>query len=192
MKKKTDKIKLTKQERLLLEKELNRHSLKKYLYRRIKIILLANANEKVADIGRQTQVSLPTVHRWIDYWIGDYSMIREARKGIDGKGITDKKLTELMLTVLEDGERSGAPPTITDSEKTQIQTLACSAPSEKGFPISHWTHIELAKAIVEQKIVKQISPSHVGRILKKTIYAPISRNTGCSPKEQAQKNLKTG
>lgn len=171
MKKKTDKIKLTKQERLLLEKELNRHSLKKYLYRRIKIILLANANEKVADIGRQTQVSLPTVHRWIDYWIGDYSMIREARKGIAGNGITDKILTNLMLSVLEDGERSGAPPKITDNAKTQIQALACCDPSEKGFPITHWTHIELSKAIVEQNIVASISASQVGRILKKRFTA---------------------
>ncbi len=97
MKKKTDKVKLTKQERILLEKEVNRHSLKKSLYHRIKIILLANSNDKVAAISRETQVSLPTVHRWIDYWIGDYSMIREARKGIDGKGITGKKLTDLLL-----------------------------------------------------------------------------------------------
>lgn len=186
MNKKTDRVNLTPQERLLLEKELNRHSLKKYLYHRIKIILLSDSNEKVTDIVRQTGVSLPTVHRWIDYWIGDYSMIREISKGIDGKGITDKKLTDLMLSVLEDGERSGAPPRITDSEKTQIQSFACSNPSEKGFPISHWTHIELAKAIVEQKIVKTISPSQVGRILKKTNYSLISLNTGCFPKKQVQ------
>lgn len=172
MKKKTDKIKLTKQERLLLEKELNRHSLKKYLYRRMKIILLANSNETVAKISRETQVSLPTVHRWIDYWIVDYSMIREARKGVDGKGITGRKLTDLMLSVLEDGERSGAPARITNNEKTQIQALACCDPSEKGFPITHWTHIELSKAIVEQKIVEKISPSQVGRILKKRLTAP--------------------
>lgn len=172
MKKKTDKVKLTKQERILLEKEVNRHSLKKHLYHRIKIILLANSNEKVAEIGRQLQVSLPTVHRWIDYWIGDYSMIKEARKGIDGKGLTGKKLTDLMLSVLEDGERSGAPARITNNEKTQIQALACCDPSEKGFPITHWTHIELSKAIVEQNIVASISPSQVGRILKKRLTAP--------------------
>jgi hypothetical protein len=186
MNKKTDNITLTSKERLLLEKELNRHSLKKYLYHRIKIILLSDSNEKVADIGRETGVSLPTVHRWIDNWIADYSMMSEVSKGIDGHGITDKKLTELMLSVLEDGERSGAPPRITDSEKMQIQSFACCDPSEKGFPISHWTHIELAKAIVEQKIVKTISPSQVGRILKKTSYSPISLNTGCFPKKQVQ------
>lgn len=172
MKKKTDKIKLTKRERSLLEKELNRHSLKKYLYHRIKIILLANSNEKVAEIRRQTSVSLPTIYRWIDYWIGDYSIIKEARKGVDGKGIRDKTLTDLMLSVLEDGDRSGAPPRITQFERTQIQALACSDPSEKGFPISHWTHIELSKAIVEQNIVASISPSQVGRILKKRFTAP--------------------
>ena len=172
MKKKTDKVKLTKQERILLEKQVNRHSLKKRLYHRIKIILLAHSNEKVAEISRQLQVSLPTVHRWIDYWIYDYSMIKEARKGLDGKGITGNKLTDLMLSILEDGERSGAPARITTNEKIQIQTLACSDPLETGFPITHWTHVELSKAIVEQQIVARISPSQVGRILKKRLTAP--------------------
>ena len=93
------------------------------MYHRIKIILLAHSNEKVAEISRQLQVSLPTVHRWIDYWIYDYSMIKEARKGLDGKGITGNKLTDLMLSILEDGERSGAPARITTNEKIQIQTF---------------------------------------------------------------------
>lgn len=172
MKKKTDQVQLTKQERILLEKEVNRHSLKKHLYHRIKIILLANSNEKIAEIGRILQVSLPTVHRWIDYWVCDYPMIQEARQGIDGKGIAAHKLTALMLSILEDGERSGAPARITDNEKTQIQALACSNPLETGFPITHWTHVELSKAIVEQKIISSISPSQVGRILKKRLTAP--------------------
>jgi hypothetical protein len=76
-----------------------------------------------------------------------------------------------MLAALEDSERSGVPPRITDNEKIQIQAFACSKPSEKGYPISHWTHIELAKALVEQKIVDRISPSQVGRILKKRFTA---------------------
>jgi hypothetical protein len=142
------------------------------LYCRIKIILLAHSNEKVAAIARQLKVSHPTVHRWIDYWIGDYPMIKEASKGINGKGITEKKLTDLMLSILEDGERSGAPIRITINEKIQIQTLACSDPLDAGFPITHWTHVELSKAIVKQKIVASISPSQVGRILKKRFAAP--------------------
>ena len=172
MNKKRPPVNLTTRERILLEKELNRHSLKKYLYHRIQIILLANSNEKSINIVQQTNVSLPTVHRWIDYWIGDYSLISEAQKGIDGKGITDRTLINLMLSVFEDSERCGAPARITNSEKTQIQALACSDPSEKGYPITHWTHVELAKAIVEQKILVSISPSQVGRILKKHFTAP--------------------
>lgn len=172
MKKKTAQVHLTNQEREVLEKEVNRHSLKKHLYHRIKIILLANSDKKIADIGRLLQISLPTVHRWIDYWIADYAMLEEAGKGIAGKGIASNKLRALMLSILEDGERSGAPSRITDNEKTQIQALACCAPMEKGFPITHWTHIELSKAIVEQKIIASISPSQVGRILKKRLTAP--------------------
>ncbi len=172
MNKKTDLVILTLQERSLLDKALNRHSLKKCLYHRINIILMADENEKVTKIVEKTKVSLPTVHRWIDYWIEDNSIIREASKGIDGKGISDKALTDLMLAALEDRERIGAPKRITDQEKIQIQAFACINPSEKGYPITHWTHLELSKALVEQKIVDRISPSQVGRILKKRFTAP--------------------
>lgn len=171
-KKKTDYINLTKKEVTLFEKIRNKRSLSKHLYLRINIVLLANSNKSVAEIQRETRVSFQTVHRWIDYWIESYPMLVEARKGVDDKGIKDIKYTEMMLSVLEDSERSGAPPRITKAEIDLIQALACSDPIEKGYPITHWTHVELAKAAVEQKILDRISPTHIGRILKKQITAP--------------------
>jgi hypothetical protein len=45
--------------------------------------------------------------------------------------------------------------------------MACEAPSER--PISHWTGREIADEVMRRGIVKQISPRHAARLLKKGI-----------------------
>jgi putative transposase len=45
--------------------------------------------------------------------------------------------------------------------------LACDQPKER--PISHWTGREIADEMMVRGIVKQISPRHAARLLKKGI-----------------------
>jgi len=58
--------------------------------------------------------------------------------------------------------------TFTEETQKRIQALACENPSKYNLPFTHWTHKELAKQAVLQKIVPTISSSQTGRILKKT------------------------
>jgi putative transposase len=50
--------------------------------------------------------------------------------------------------------------------------LACDDPNEYNRPISQWTNRELAAEMVEQKIVIEISPRHVGRLLAEAELKP--------------------
>jgi putative transposase len=56
--------------------------------------------------------------------------------------------------------------------------LACEPPEAYGVPITHWTHRELAREVVKQKIVCSISSSHLGTFLKKQISNPIEVGIG--------------
>ena len=58
-------------------------------------------------------------------------------------------------------------PEITAEQRCQIAALTCEAPSKAGRPISQWTGREIAEEVRARGIVKQISPRHAGRLLKK-------------------------
>jgi putative transposase len=81
-------------------------------------------------------------------------------------------LTEKVLDVLEDRERSGAPSTFTPEQLCQIMAVAIEKPEECGRPISHWSARELADEAKRRKIVPSISTRQVGRFLKKWTSAP--------------------
>ena len=56
--------------------------------------------------------------------------------------------------------------------------MAYRKPSEYEIPINQWSHKLLSQVVGEQGIVDSICPRHVGTILKKIKYDPISQNTG--------------
>ncbi len=71
-----------------------------------------------------------------------------------------------------------AIPKVFDGEKeAKLIALACSA-APKGR--ARWTLELLANEAVQLKIVDQVSPSTVGRTLKKTFSSHISGNNGSS------------
>jgi len=87
----------------------------------------------------------------------------EANGGDWEESVWAEKIAEL----LEDRERSGAPPKFTAEQLCQIVALACNKrPEECGRPVTHWTARELADEAIQRKIVVSISPRHVGRFLK--------------------------
>ncbi len=163
---------VTNRQRNLLEKELRRSNLSQKYIPRIKIILLSSSGESYKRMNVLVKVTDATISFWKKRWIKSTEFLTEATKGPSGQGIEDGTLLSLMMTILDDAERSGAPPQITHQQCKAIQTVACGSPSEYGYPITHWTHIELAIAVVEQGIIDSISPSQVGRILKKQISTP--------------------
>ena len=79
----------------------------------------------------------------------------------------NREYTSRVLAVFKDKPRSGAPPKFKPEEQKQIVALACEDPRDVGYFLPHWTHEQLAQAAQERGIVASISPSQVGRILKK-------------------------
>jgi transposase len=81
-------------------------------------------------------------------------------------------LTDKIIELLQDNDRSGAPAKFTPEQLCQIVALACEiTPEECHRPVSHWTARELAEEATQRKIVPSISPRHAGRFLKKWISA---------------------
>ncbi len=160
---------ISERQRQLLEKEQRRSNLPSKYIPRIKIVLSSSLGKSNGEVGSLTGACKPTVIKWRTRWIESYDLLQTACEGVGQKGINDKTLLSLMMTILDDAQRSGAPCIITEDQCSQIQAMACSKPSDYGYPITHWTHEELSKAVVEQGILDSISSTHVGRILKKQI-----------------------
>jgi putative transposase len=70
-----------------------------------------------------------------------------------------------------DAPRPGAPATFTEEDKQNILALAAEEPEKADVPVTHWTHILLAKAVVDRGIVPAISSSRVGIFLKESHIA---------------------
>jgi transposase len=88
-------------------------------------------------------------------------------RAAEAKGLNDKQLTQLIISVVQDWERPGTPATFSTEQVVQIVAIACESPCESGRPVSHWTAAELADEAVKRGIVEEISPRSVGRFLKR-------------------------
>ena len=152
------RITLTGQERDLLEKITRKNTEKQAVVRRAKILLCADEGQQYKQIAAQLSVGVHTVTNWIKRWLDSES--------------------ESVAERLQDLPRPGAPDTITPEQWCRIIALSCEKPSEYGLPITDWTHRELADEIIRQKIVDTISPSHLGRMLKKKTSSHTGFATG--------------
>ena len=79
---------------------------------------------------------------------------------------------------LADLPRSGRPDTITPQQWCRVMALACEPPEQHGRQISHWTSNELAAEAMKQGIVKNLSPGHLRKVLKKRRYSLTAPATG--------------
>jgi putative transposase len=147
-------LKLTIEEREKLGQILNRHSTPQQIALRAKIVLLADEGRNHHEIGRELEISLKMARLWRKRWIeGQEKEIPVAER-------------------LCDGQRSGTPAKFELEQILHLFKLACDDPNEYNRPISQWTNRELAAEMVEQKIVQEISPRHVGRLLAEAELKP--------------------
>ncbi len=146
-------------ERRELEKIIARRGESQNIARRAKIILLANGERRrYQDIAAELGVRNSVVTTWTKRWAD----------------LKDRPVMER----LRDLARPGAPGTFTPEQQSRIMALACEKPERHGLPITRWTHRELADEAAKQGIVVRISPTHVGRFLKKKRFSPIEAATG--------------
>jgi len=130
---------------------------------RARVVLAAGEGKGMSEVAAGLGCSRELARRWRDRFAAAVAGWGEAAGQWDLATLTDK-----IVGVLEDRERSGAPSKFTPEQLCQIMALACEKkPEQCGRPVSHWTARELADEAVGRRIVPGISPRQVGRFLKK-------------------------
>jgi len=138
-------IKLTQDERHLLETYVSQGHKNARAINRARILLLSNDGRKVQDIAKGLGVSQTTV-----------SNVRKKY---------DKKEHEYLLDFLKDEPRSGRPITLDSKVEANVTMIACSKPPEGS---ARWTLHLIADKLVKLDVVQTISHESVRSILKKT------------------------
>lgn len=144
-----NRIILTEDERKILSQLANKYTEKHSIVKRAKIILMADQNLQYKDIAKKLELRKNTISTWTARWNQKRECSVEER--------------------LQDLPRSGTPDKFTPEQLCKITAIACESPEDHGRPITHWTYRELADEVTKQGIVESISPTHLGRLLKKTI-----------------------
>lgn len=165
---------VTPRQKQLLESITRTKLAAQQLVERCHIVLMSAAGRDNNAQARELGVDRQRVRRWRRRWV-------KGREGLDAaekNGASDKDFEKLVLRLLGDNARSGAPPTFTPEQVTSIISLACEPPADSGLPISHWTPPELAREAVKRGIVKSISPRQVDRFLARWTCDRTRAGTG--------------
>lgn len=145
-------LSLSEKERGALEKLVRRHSTAQQVAVRGRIVLAAAEGKGNSEIAREVGLGVDRVREWRMRWISLQTVPLEELPAIER---------------LSDVPRPGRPSEITAEQVCQIVALACEQPKER--PISHWTGREIADEVKRRGIIKEISPRHASRILKRGI-----------------------
>lgn len=155
-------ILLTNRQRDILQRLTRRHTSPQQLVRRAHLILHAAAGHNNEQVARSLELDRGTVRIWRARWLSAASRLDAA----EAAGEPDPLLTDILVEILADAPRPGAPDTFSAEQVVQIVALACEVPADAERPTSHWTPRELAAEAVTRGIVATISPRTVGRFLK--------------------------
>ena len=148
-------ITLTPAERQALEALLRQHSTPQQLVLRARIVLASAQGLNHAQVARELAVSIDAARLWRRRWLETAPADRE--ESLDA------------AARLQDRPRPGVPGRFTAEQFCQLIALGCEIPAGSDRPISHWTPREIADEAQKRGIVDQISPRHVGRLLKRGI-----------------------
>jgi transposase len=167
-------ITVTENERQVLERWARAKTAPQRIVERCRIVLLSAEglpNETQAD---KLGIDRQCVRRWRHRWA-------KARPALDAaahREASAKDLEKLIVGILADDERPGAPVKFTPEQITGIIALACELPNDSGLPFSHWTPPELAREAVKRGIVDSISPRQVDRFLARRTCDRTRASTG--------------
>ena len=167
-------VTVTIKERMLLEPLSRAKAAPQRLVERCRIVLLSaegRANQAQAD---ELGIDRQRVRRWRRRW----AKARPALAAAEKRGASTKDFEKLIIGILMDDDRSGAPPKFTPEQVAGIIALACEPPAESGLPVSHWTPPELARQAIKRGIVESISPRQVDRFLAKRTCDRTRASTG--------------
>ena len=154
---------VTARQRQVLEAVARTKLAPQQLVERCRIVLMSSEDRENENQANELGVDRQRVRRWRHRWARASDALAVAER----EGATDKDLEKLILAVLADDQRSGAPPTFTPEQMAAVIALACEPPADSGLPVSHWTPPELAREAIKRRIVETISPRQVDRFLAK-------------------------
>lgn len=154
-------VTLSARQRALLEQFTRRSTAPHALVARAQVILNAATGANNAQIAQHCGLGRSTVRRWRTRWAAAAARLA-AQEAAD---LSAKPLGALVLDLLADAPRPGAPPTFTPEQVVSIVALACEDPQATEQPFSHWTAGALAAEAVIRGLVPAISSRSVGRFL---------------------------
>jgi len=154
-------LRLSRKEKAALERAARAERGEARRYRRARMILLAGQDVPIATIAERFGTSRSRVTAWIRRFEAD------------------------RLEGLRDLPRSGRPRKISALERHQAVQLACRSPQEYGLKRSLWSHATLAETLVEEGLVRSISPRSVGLILEEAELKPHRVKMWCHSKDPA-------
>ena len=153
-------IRVTARQQVALTRIVRCESSTQQQVRRARVVLVAASGANNEEVGRQVGVTEDTARTWRRRWADR----AEALLAVEAEG-DDTALKAVILGVLADEPRSGAPATFTPEQLCQIMAIACAPPGDSERPISQWTPRELADEASKRQIVPRISARTVGRFL---------------------------
>jgi len=156
-------ITLTAPQGAVLERLARAGTTPQQVARRAQLVLAAAGGASTGAIARTWTITWRTAQRWRARWqAAQGALLAAEAEGGDGD---DRALTAIILGVLADEPRPGAPARFTPEQLCQVMAVACEPPGDSGRPISQWTPRELADEAVARGIVVRISARTVGRFL---------------------------
>jgi len=156
-------LQITEKQGAILQRIIRRAKSPQSLVMRAKIVLAgAKFGCRNQQIARDLGINYQMVSTWRGRWLDAGKVLLEIEAEAD-----DQELEQQLIQVLSDRPRSGAPPTFTAEQICQIIAVACEPPALSERPITEWTPRELADEVIKREIVETISPTQVGRFLKR-------------------------
>jgi putative transposase len=152
-------VEVSPRQREVLQDLILRRSTAQGLSQRVQIILEGSIGYTKSEQARRLEVDWRTVSQWRERWRQNGDRLSAAEE--EGKDLED-----IIMDVLRDAERAGAPNKFSAEQVAQVIAVACEPPEQSGREVSHWTPRELADEVQKRKIVQSISPRQVGRFLK--------------------------
>jgi putative transposase len=156
------RILVTERQRRILDKLERSHKTSQQLVPRVQIVKLSGQGVPNNEQATELDMGPEAIGRWRHRWLDGQAELAAAEES----GVSDLELERLILKVLADGPRTGAPPRFGAHQVAQIFALACEPPEKSGVPFSHWTPAALARELAKRGIVDSISARQVGRFLK--------------------------
>ena len=187
MGKRSVEITVTPRQRVILKRVTRSKKAAQQLVERCRVVLLSATGMHNEAQGDELGVDRQRVRRWRHRWARAMASLLAA----EAAGATDQDLGKLIIGVLTDVTRSGAPPRFSAEQVAGIIALACELPADSGLPVSHWTPSELAREAAKRGIVESISPRQVDRFLAMRPCDRTRASTGSPRRTSAKHPLNT-